>query len=275
MNDISNPLVPFMAAFEGQEIRIVDENGDYWFVAKDVCDILELTNHRQATQNLDDDERGSLIVTTFGGPQKVTVISVPGLLKLVGRSNQPIARELCRYIRHVILPEIIRTGSYNPTGKTPRLSGQLTARDMVALHKNHGKQKAMVLAASDPAEREEAYQLFSQTCAMLGVPCQPLSYYLPAPQEPIYDLRPFWSDVEDLQVLGHEVNHATNKELIALHMPTLIPLLCEHCADYHFDMALRTALKNSDDPAFLVQKTVRSHLNDKTLSCWVFSRTPL
>jgi prophage antirepressor-like protein len=44
--------------FGGRPLRVVMREGDPWFVAKDVCDALELANSRMAIQALDEDERG-------------------------------------------------------------------------------------------------------------------------------------------------------------------------------------------------------------------------
>ncbi|MBR0315915.1 MAG: Bro-N domain-containing protein, partial [Synergistaceae bacterium] len=43
--------------YNNNEVRTVIQNGEVWFVAKDVCDILELTNVTKAIKSLDDDEK--------------------------------------------------------------------------------------------------------------------------------------------------------------------------------------------------------------------------
>lgn len=43
--------------FENLPVRIIDQKGDFWFVANDVCEILEITNARDAISRLDDDEK--------------------------------------------------------------------------------------------------------------------------------------------------------------------------------------------------------------------------
>lgn len=44
--------------YKAMPVRTVDIDGDTWFVAKDICDILEIVNPSDATQVLDDDEKG-------------------------------------------------------------------------------------------------------------------------------------------------------------------------------------------------------------------------
>lgn len=46
--------------FEGVKVRIVNINGEPWFVAKDVCQALEIADHKVAMRRLDSDERGGV-----------------------------------------------------------------------------------------------------------------------------------------------------------------------------------------------------------------------
>ncbi len=60
-----------------KELCIID--GEPWFVAKDVCDALGISNNRDAMSRLDEDEKGVVLTDTLGGVQKLTVISESGL----------------------------------------------------------------------------------------------------------------------------------------------------------------------------------------------------
>jgi len=63
-----NKVIPFI--YDESPVRVIlDETGAPWFVAKDVCRILEHSNHRMATEYLDDDEKGVRKVYTPGGEQ--------------------------------------------------------------------------------------------------------------------------------------------------------------------------------------------------------------
>ena len=103
--------------FKGAALRtLTDENGEPWFVAKDVCDILGIdTNH--LGESLDSDEMNTLRITegnTRGNPNK-TIISEPGLYRLVMKSRKPEAKEFQRWVTHEVLPQIRKTGGYIPT----------------------------------------------------------------------------------------------------------------------------------------------------------------
>lgn len=92
---------------------LTDENGDPWFVAKDVCDILGLENSRKATAELDPDEKNNVTIREGipGNPNK-TIISEPGLYTLIMRSRKPEAHEFKRWITHEVLPSIRKHGIY-------------------------------------------------------------------------------------------------------------------------------------------------------------------
>ena len=101
--------------FKGAALRtLTDENGEPWFVAKDVCDILELNNVTEALRPLDDDEKSNFRnseVAQNGGRAPI-IISEPGLYKLIMRSRKPEAKEFQRWVTHEVLPQIRRTGGY-------------------------------------------------------------------------------------------------------------------------------------------------------------------
>ena len=107
-----------------------DENGEVWLVAKDVCDVLGLSNPTEALRSLDDDEKMTLRDSEGhsgqrGGAQFLNVINEAGLYKLTFRSNKPNAKEFTRRVTHEILPSIRKTGSYTiPEKRKPAVVSQ-------------------------------------------------------------------------------------------------------------------------------------------------------
>ena len=105
--------------FKGAALRtLTDGAGEPWFVAKDVCDILEISNSRDAVSKLDSDEKGVANTDTLGGAQQASIISEPGLYKLIMRSRKPEAKEFQRWVTHEVLPQIRKTGGYVPVADT-------------------------------------------------------------------------------------------------------------------------------------------------------------
>ena len=97
---------------EDLSVRVQMQGDEPWFVAEDVCDALGIGFHRDALARLDGDERGSVIVDTLGGPQKVGAINEAGLYNLIFRSRKPEAKAFKRWVTHEVLPSIRKTGSY-------------------------------------------------------------------------------------------------------------------------------------------------------------------
>nr|UVX65825.1 MAG: antirepressor protein KilAC domain [Bacteriophage sp.] len=100
--------------FDSASLRtLTDENGDPWFVAKDVCNILGLNNVGQALTRLDDDEKSSITLNdgTPGTPNKA-IVSESGLYSLILASRKPEAHEFKRWITHEVLPSIRKHGIY-------------------------------------------------------------------------------------------------------------------------------------------------------------------
>lgn len=88
--------------FKGAALRtLTDEEGEPWFVAKDVCAVLELNNVSQALTRLDGDEKSSITLNdgTPGSPNK-SIVSESGLYALVLASRKPEAHEFKRWVTH-------------------------------------------------------------------------------------------------------------------------------------------------------------------------------
>lgn len=85
---------------------------DPWFVAKDVCECLELTDVSKTISLLDDDEKGTNSIRTPGGEQQMLVISEPGLYSLILRSRKPEAKAFKRWVTHEVIPSIRKHGLY-------------------------------------------------------------------------------------------------------------------------------------------------------------------
>jgi len=117
-------------------IRVVTQEDGPWFVAGDVCRILELDpsvsvngqNRMDSEGNsyrsggLDEDEKATHNVSTPGGEQTLIVVSEPGLYSLVLKSRKPEAKAFKRWITHEVLPTIRTQGYYaRPTQPTYQL----------------------------------------------------------------------------------------------------------------------------------------------------------
>ena len=94
------------------EVRTVMIDGEPWFVAADVCRVLEFNEVHVAMRGLDEDEKDRYIIPTLGGAQDSWVISEAGLYSLILRSRKAEAKRFKRWVTHEVLPTIRKTGSY-------------------------------------------------------------------------------------------------------------------------------------------------------------------
>lgn len=99
--------------FETLPLNVIDKAGEPWFIAKEVCEILEISNTSKAVDGLDEDElTKSYIIDSLGRNQEVLIISESGLYTLIIRSNKPKAKEFRKWVTGVVLPSIRKTGGY-------------------------------------------------------------------------------------------------------------------------------------------------------------------
>lgn len=110
----STTLTPSVFKFEeSTSIRSLIKDGEPWFVAKDICDVLGLGNITEALRNLDDDELTSEILKSGNQGREMKLVSESGLYALVIRSNKPNARKFRKWITSEVLPAIRKTGRYD------------------------------------------------------------------------------------------------------------------------------------------------------------------
>lgn len=87
------------------------EDGRTYAVATDVAKSFDYRDAANALRVLDEDEKGTQIVSTHGGPQEMKVIYEDGLWELIFRSTKPEAKSIKQRVK-AILREIRETGRY-------------------------------------------------------------------------------------------------------------------------------------------------------------------
>jgi hypothetical protein len=108
--DPKNLTVEF--EFDSTLVRTIAKEGQAWFVAKDVCDILDIGDPSKAVSRIDDDERGTTTVRTPGGPQEVLTVNESGLYSLIFTSRKAEAKRFRKWVTSEVLPTIRQTGRY-------------------------------------------------------------------------------------------------------------------------------------------------------------------
>jgi prophage antirepressor-like protein len=125
----------FTFAFNGGEytIPVLNIGGNPWFVAKGVCQLLEIQNVSQAVARLDDDEKMREVVYTLGGPQRLLLVSESGLYAFILSSRTPAAKEFQHWVCAEVLPTIRKTGSYSILQGTAQPQQPQTRAQQLAL----------------------------------------------------------------------------------------------------------------------------------------------
>lgn len=144
--------------FNGNSVRSFVVDGTIWFVAKDVCDVLELENVGQALTRLDEDEKGSITLNdgTPGNPNTAT-ISEQGFYSLVLSSRKPQAKPFRKWVTSEVLPAIRKTGTYSLPSAPPQrqLAPQRDLKDWIDCAKIMG-------VAEDPILKSLATQRLAE-----------------------------------------------------------------------------------------------------------------
>jgi len=131
------------------QVRVIEQNGEPWFVGKDVAEILGYTNSRKALgDHVDEEDKGVTKCDTPGGTQELTVINESGLYSLIIGSKLPSAKKFKRWVTSEVLPSIRKHGGY--------IIGQeeMTDDDLLA--------KAVLVAQSKIAEKNRVIEQQAQ-----------------------------------------------------------------------------------------------------------------
>ena len=168
-------ITPF--AFGDNLVRsMTDENGNPWFVAKDVCRVLCIENNRDAISTLDEDEKITVANPDgnprAGIPHQYVLISESGLYALVFRSRKPEAKAFSKWVRSEVLPTLRKTGKYEMPRQTRReaLPDDLPSEALALRPSMRQKlwQDALQTARLDGGDSAAAREWFTFLCSMVA-----------------------------------------------------------------------------------------------------------
>ena len=175
-------------SFDGQTVRTVAVGHQTWFVAADVCAVLQHSDPTKAVARLDD-EKGPNTVRTPGGDQEMVTVGESGLYALVLTSRKPQARAFRRWVTGEVLPALRATGRYDAHGRADGERPPSRRRPRIEL-----PGRFVVLADPDGCDvRETGYDAMGQeaTNVDVRVMCHQLGV-----------IEGFWHKVKALQSLG-------------------------------------------------------------------------
>lgn len=93
-------------------LTTIEIDGEVWFIANEVCNLLDIKNASDAVSRLDDDEKQTSVLPISGQNRKVNLISESGLYALIFKSSKPSAKRFRKWVTKEVIPAIRKTGSY-------------------------------------------------------------------------------------------------------------------------------------------------------------------
>lgn len=129
--------------FESKSIRTLAINNEPWFIAKDVCDTLKISNVSDALLKLDDDEKATIGLTDSQagkGAQSISIISESGMYTLILRCRDAVQKgsvphRFRKWVTAEVLPAIRKTGKYESKTTADDRTGLRNAVNMLVSKK--------------------------------------------------------------------------------------------------------------------------------------------
>lgn len=137
--------------FETSPIRVIAINNEPWFIAKDLCDTLGISNPSKAIINLDDDEKkvvGSTDIPDYNlklgsagnGAQRLSLVSESGMYTLILRCRDAVKKgsvphRFRKWVTAEVLPAIRKTGKYESKTTVDDRTGLRNAVNMLVSKK--------------------------------------------------------------------------------------------------------------------------------------------
>lgn len=145
--------------YENNDVRTVEQDGEPWFVLKDVCKALGIGNSRMVVDRLDEDEKGVSQIDTPGGLQNVSIISESGLYNVILRSDKPEAKPFRKWVTSEVLPSIRKHGAYMTPQKIEE--ALLNPDTIISLAQQLKEEKAKTAKLAPAAEYAQNFLLAS------------------------------------------------------------------------------------------------------------------
>lgn len=153
---MSHDIIPF--EFEGNKVRVVMIDGDPWWIASELTDLMGIGNSSKAVlDRVDEEDRNSITlsdgITGRGNPTR-TIINESGMYSLVMSSRKPETKRFRRWVTSEVLPEIRKWGFYQPALSEDEKEIQLARRYLQATIERAEARRQLAIAAPKAARHE-------------------------------------------------------------------------------------------------------------------------
>ncbi|PGW89938.1 BRO family protein [Bacillus cereus] len=141
------------------QVRTVVKDEDVWFVAKDVCEVLEIKNTTQAMQKLDPEER---TMFNIGRQGETNIINESGLYSLIMTSRKPQAKAFKKWVTSEVLPSIRKHGAY----MTDQVLEQAVTNPefIIGILTKLKEEKEKLVAAQQQIVQQQPLVVFAEAC---------------------------------------------------------------------------------------------------------------
>ena len=152
-----NNLQIFKSPDFGQ-VRTIQQNGEPWFIGKDVAEILGYKKPENAIAvHVDDEDKTTTLIQGTGSNYKsnAVIINESGLYSLILSSKMPKAKEFKRWVTSEVIPAIRKTGGYiagseNMTDAEIMAKAVLVAQNTIRQRDQRIKELESDVAAAKP-----------------------------------------------------------------------------------------------------------------------------
>ena len=171
-------ILSFSFESSSSSSRVIEVDGEPWWVAKDVAEALEyaestLSNMSDTIKHVPDEWKGRVPIPTLGGIQELLCLSEPGLFFFINRSDKPKAIPFQKWLAGEVLPAIRKRGYYGVMTPVERMRHHVALSRLVkqAVHSHDGFEQHILM------------EQVKDACALLRITMPPLSTLgKPAPQ---------------------------------------------------------------------------------------------
>ena len=153
--------------FENKEfgkIRVVEIDGQPWWVLKDVCIALGLSDISRVAERLDDDELTRVRLVSGGQNRQMYAVNESGLYAVILRSDKPNAKQFRKWITSEVLPSIRKHGAYITEETLAKMAQDqdYTSQLLEALIQSYGNNAALLEYAESLAPKARYYDTILQ-----------------------------------------------------------------------------------------------------------------
>lgn len=155
-------LIPYQ--YDGRQVRTIKRDNEPWFVLRDVCDVLGISDHKVTARRLEDDEVClAPLIDNLGRQQETTIINESGLYNVILRSDKPEAKSFRKWVTSEVLPSIRKHGMY---ATAPTLDAMLADPDTaIRLFSQLKDERTARIAAEQTVAAQAPKVLFADAVA--------------------------------------------------------------------------------------------------------------